>query len=177
MNLELKIDERFTGDLLGKTSVFDGVQYLFEFANGYGASVVKHSGSYGGKIDLWELGLEKFYRDGSYALMYTSLVNFDVCGFLTDDEVNNYLSLIKNGEIGELEEDEEETEDRVMTETDKIAWLITDMTLGRAPVEHLERAIKHSIVVINTKCDADIKQSEIDNGIEELRMLYSSEES
>ena len=32
----------------------DGVKYVFIFDNGYGASVIKCSGSYGGREELWE---------------------------------------------------------------------------------------------------------------------------
>ena len=32
----------------------DGVQHVYEFPNGYGASVIKHDYSYGGKSGLWE---------------------------------------------------------------------------------------------------------------------------
>ena len=37
--------------------VMDGVQKLYSFPNGYGASVIKHKGSYGGDKGLWELAV------------------------------------------------------------------------------------------------------------------------
>lgn len=54
-----------------------------------------------------------------------------------------------------------------------VSNLITDMTLRGAPPEHIARAVKHSMVVIDAeKHKLDYKQSEKDNGIAELKSLY-----
>lgn len=54
-----------------------------------------------------------------------------------------------------------------------ISNLITDMTLGGAPDNELERAVKHSMVIIDAaKHELDYKQSEIDNGIAELKKKW-----
>lgn len=54
-----------------------------------------------------------------------------------------------------------------------VSNLITDMTLAGATRPELERAVKHSMVVIDAvKHKLDYKQSEKDNGIAELRMKY-----
>ena len=54
-----------------------------------------------------------------------------------------------------------------------ISNLITDMTLQGAPLDHMARAVKHSMVVIDAnKHKLDYKQSEKDNGIAELKQLY-----
>lgn len=51
--------------------------------------------------------------------------------------------------------------------------LITDMTIKGASIDEIERAVKHSMVVIDAeKHNLDWKQSEIDNGIAELRNRY-----
>lgn len=51
--------------------------------------------------------------------------------------------------------------------------LITDMTLRGASEQELTRAVKHSMVVIDAhKHKLDYKQSEKDNGIQELRNKY-----
>lgn len=59
----------------------------------------------------------------------------------------------------------------------KIAKLITDMVFGDASKDELERAIKHSAVVIDSKSDGtECFQSEIDNDIESLRVKYQGKE-
>lgn len=54
-----------------------------------------------------------------------------------------------------------------------VSNLITDMTLGGAPEQEIVRAVKHSMVVIDAvKHKLDYKQSEKDNGIEELKQKW-----
>ena len=54
-----------------------------------------------------------------------------------------------------------------------VSNLITDMTLLGAPVEDVEKAVKHSMVVIDAvKHKYDWKQSEIDNEITKLKNTY-----
>lgn len=54
-----------------------------------------------------------------------------------------------------------------------ISNLITDMNLGGAPDEDLEKAVRHSMVVIDAvKHKYDWKQSEADNQINELKKKY-----
>lgn len=54
-----------------------------------------------------------------------------------------------------------------------VSNLITDMTLSGAKPEELERAVRHSMVVIDAeKHKLDYKQSEKDNGIAELKKKY-----
>lgn len=56
-----------------------------------------------------------------------------------------------------------------------ISNLITDMTLKGATPNELARAVRHSMVVIDAeKHKLDYKQSEIDNGIAELKKKYQS---
>lgn len=58
-------------------------------------------------------------------------------------------------------------------EMGKVSNLITDMTLKGAKPYEIERAVKHSMVVIDAeKHHLDYKQSEIDNGINELKKKY-----
>lgn len=59
-----------------------------------------------------------------------------------------------------------------------VSNLITDMTLIGAPTQHLERATKHAMVVIDAqKHNLDWKASEQKNNIEELRMIYQGKKS
>ena len=66
---------------------------------------------------------------------------------------------------------------RLMTRTQwemgTISNLITDMTLKGASEDELARAVRHSMVVIDAeKHKLNYKQSEIDNGIAELKQKY-----
>lgn len=59
-----------------------------------------------------------------------------------------------------------------------VSNLITDMTIRGAPLEDIEKAVKHSMVVIDSeKHKLDWKQSEIDNDIAGLKKKYQIKES
>lgn len=65
------------------------------------------------------------------------------------------------------------TEDNKGREMGMITNLITDMQLQGAPDDHVARAVKHSMVVIDAyKHKLDYVQSEKDNNIKELKELY-----
>lgn len=58
-----------------------------------------------------------------------------------------------------------------------ITNLITDMSIQGASPEHVVRAVRHSMVVIDAeKHKLNYKQSEIDNGIKQLRAEYQSKD-
>ena len=60
-------------------------------------------------------------------------------------------------------------------EMGKVSNLITDMTLKGAPDDHIARAVKHSMVVIDAeKHELDWKRSEKENGIKELKEIYQT---
>lgn len=65
------------------------------------------------------------------------------------------------------------TKEQTQREMGIISNLITDMTLTGATDSELTRAVKHSMVVIDAaKHRLDYKQSELDNGIAELKTKY-----
>ncbi len=94
MNLNLCY-EGFESNLIARKPLYDGVQYVFRFANGYGASVVKHFGSYGHDSDLWELAVIHFVGEIEWDLVYNTDITSDVEGFLSDEDVINLLNRIK----------------------------------------------------------------------------------
>ena len=94
MNLNLNY-EGFENDLIKKSNFLGGIQYLFKFENNFGASVIKHLGSYGHKEDLWELAVIEYYRSGEWYLTYDTDITDDVIGFLTDEDVRELLTKIK----------------------------------------------------------------------------------
>ena len=65
----------------------NGYQLEYKFDNGYGASVIKHDHSYGGKKGLYELAV--LDKDG--ALCYDTPITEDVIGHLTMGEVDKLL--------------------------------------------------------------------------------------
>lgn len=59
------------------------------------------------------------------------------------------------------------------TQMGKISNLITDMTIANASKDELARAVRHSMVVIDAeKHKLNYKQSEVDNGIKQLKTKY-----
>ena len=94
MNTELKVNEEYKQYLIKKDELYDGVQYIFKFPNDYGASVIKRRYSYGSEKDLWEMALIFFNRVGDWYLTYERDFDDDVKGYLTDDEVNEFLGKI-----------------------------------------------------------------------------------
>lgn len=65
------------------------------------------------------------------------------------------------------------TNQRKQQEMGNVSNLITDMTIKGAPLEEICRAVKHSMVVIDSeKHNLDWKQSEIDQGIKELKTKW-----
>ena len=70
--------------------VFGGIQKIYQFGNGHGASVVKHDGSYGGEHGLWELAV----LDAAGDLDYTTKITSDVIGHQTDEDIQSLLTEI-----------------------------------------------------------------------------------
>jgi len=69
----------------------EGVISRIQFDNGYGASVVKTSYSYGGNEGLYELAVVDTKGD----ITYSTPVADDVVGYLTEQEVTDLLKEIQ----------------------------------------------------------------------------------
>ena len=82
-----------TPDLLRELN--GGSQALYFFRNGFGASVVQHDFSYGHESGLWELAILVGNID-NYKITYDTSITDDVLGYLTEREVDNYLTEIEN---------------------------------------------------------------------------------
>ena len=61
---------------------YDGYAYKVLFPNGYAASIVKFTGSYGNRDNLWEVAVMK---DGE--IRYDTEITDDVLGYLTEADV------------------------------------------------------------------------------------------
>lgn len=74
----------------------DGIQYIFRLENGYGASVVRFSGSYGYEEGLWELAVIRFIDDTmtNYNLDYDTDITPDTLGYLSEEDVAEVLKQI-----------------------------------------------------------------------------------
>ena len=71
---------------------YNGVKTRIYFENGFGASIVKHDYSYGGKDGLYELAVlfdDEIHYDNPVAAG-------DVRGYLTEEEVSKLLIEIQN---------------------------------------------------------------------------------
>jgi hypothetical protein len=69
----------------------DGIISRITFENGYGASVVRHEYSYGGKDGLYEVAV--LGSDGE--LTYATPVTDDVIGYLRDIDVTDVMEKIQ----------------------------------------------------------------------------------
>ena len=74
-----------------KYTINNGVGYTYQFENGYGASIVKHDTSYGGKQGLYEIAV----LDSTGDLCYSTPITDDVIGWATEDKVLDTLHRIK----------------------------------------------------------------------------------
>ena len=74
-----------------KYDILNGVGYTYQFENGYGASVVKHDSSYGGKQGLYEIAV----LDSTGDLCYSTPITDAVIGYATEDKVLDTLHRIK----------------------------------------------------------------------------------
>ena len=70
----------------------DGYKKVFQFTNGFGASVICNKHSYGGHKGLFEVAV--LNRDGE--ISYDTPITTDVVGWLTFGEVESLLKRIEN---------------------------------------------------------------------------------
>ena len=75
-----------------KKKILDGDQWLFKYDNGYGASVVQHSGSYGGQNGLYEIAV----LDSNGEMSYTTPITDDVIGYADEVKLYDTLDRIKS---------------------------------------------------------------------------------
>jgi len=66
------------------------IRARLEFANGYGASIVKTKFSYGGSAGLYELAV----LDSNGEITYDTPITDGVLGYLTEDDVTKALKQI-----------------------------------------------------------------------------------
>lgn len=93
---------KYENYLIKEIEKFYGIQKIYKFDNGYGASVVKNDLSYGGDEGLFELAVIKFNKKNKIKICYDTHITNDVIGWLTLENVDELLEEIKklneNGE-------------------------------------------------------------------------------
>ena len=92
---KLKINEDLEIYLYGVEEAEIGYHYIFKFDTNWGASIVKKYGTYGYEKDLWELAVIYFTDEYDYSLDYSNPITDDVLGWLSNEEVMDYLYKIK----------------------------------------------------------------------------------
>ena len=77
-------------------SVHGGVQHLFRFGNDFGASVVRHDGSYGNRNGegLWEIALIQYSGD-EWDFVYEREMFSDVIGWQNEEEIEEIVNWIR----------------------------------------------------------------------------------
>jgi hypothetical protein len=73
----------------------DGLQGTAFYPNGYGVSVVHHSGSYGYSQNKWELAVLKGSSVEKFSLTYETPITGDVIGHLSCKEVIKIMKEVK----------------------------------------------------------------------------------
>ena len=81
--------------IIDERSINGGVQKIYKFDNGYGASVVRHLFSCGGAQGLWEMALLSFDDLSWHTAYREDFANGDVAGYLSDKDVLELLEWIK----------------------------------------------------------------------------------
>ena len=71
-----------------------GVQFIIEFQNGYGASIINNFMSYGGEDGLLELAVIIFDSEGDWKICYDTEITDDVIGYLTFEQTEEILDKI-----------------------------------------------------------------------------------
>lgn len=80
--------ETIPNALVRTRPIHEGQQIIARFPNGLGASIVRHSFSYGRDSGLWELAAIRFSGEGpfDFDLIYTTPITDDVIGDLSEEE-------------------------------------------------------------------------------------------
>lgn len=84
------ISFKFGFPFASQHEICNGEQFIFNFENGYGASVVRHKYSYGGNEGKWELAVLL-----GKEICYDTKITSDVEGWLSEDDVTKLLREIK----------------------------------------------------------------------------------
>lgn len=85
-------DGEVMGREVGRFTLHGGVQFVEQYPNGYGVSIVSHDGSYGGKSNLFEVAV---LHGTTLDLCYATPVTNDVLGWQDWADVANVVDQVK----------------------------------------------------------------------------------
>ena len=88
----LPLLEQFALHVVDHRLIHYGFQLVYQFENGYGASLIQHEFSYGGNRGLYELAV--LDKEGN--LDYSTCVADDVLGWLSEQDVKEKLLQIQS---------------------------------------------------------------------------------
>jgi len=99
MSIMNMIDREFLEYIVPNGGYKPYTQQVLRFENGYGASII--SDGYGSESGLLELAVILWIKTGpneeyKFNICYDTPLTENVLGFLTCEEVNQYLKMIKN---------------------------------------------------------------------------------
>lgn len=94
-------------DLKFGSHPLDGIMATLQFDNGYGVSVISGSYWYSTPGKTYELAM----TDNTGHLVYCDIVNHDVLGHLTPDEVSHVMATIQALEPGSIPSSSNDDED------------------------------------------------------------------
>ena len=181
--------------ILPLTSIGDHEIYAPNFHNGERVVLIRYP--HGGKFEIPELTVNNHNKEGKKFLGGAKDavgINSKVAERLSGADFDGDTVLVIPNNRGEVKTrdalkglkdfDPKEaypgyegmkpmTKKQKQTEMGKVSNLITDMTIKGAPWDEIERAVRHSMVVIDAeKHKLNWKQSEIDNGIPALKKKW-----
>ena len=73
----------------------NGTQRIYKFENGYGASLVRHSGSYGNESGLYEIAVIQWTEPDVWEITYSTPITKNVLGWLNWDVAMSALERIE----------------------------------------------------------------------------------
>lgn len=181
--------------ILPLTTIGDNEIYAPNFHNGERVVLIRYP--HGGKFEIPELKVNNHNKEGKKFLGGAKDavgINSKVAERLSGADFDGDTVLVIPNNRGEIKTrdalkglkdfDPKEaypgyegmkpmTKKQKQTEMGKVSNLITDMTIKGAPWDEIERAVRHSMVVIDAeKHKLNWKQSEIDNGIPALKKKW-----
>lgn len=87
MILNMEMNTNLLAKLKLSQPLWNGIQHIFKFDNGFGASVVRHENSYGGTEGLWEIAV----LDKKDNITCETPITDDVLGWLEWEKVLDIL--------------------------------------------------------------------------------------